>query len=120
MIRKIRTSIFREIDTKKKNFGLQQKRYKCLSLAYVSNAKMLKLAVAFMSPEQFEQSTNRKLKQTDSDPCSMVELMKQDIENRLIHLNNDQSIELWEMAKAEGVIPAIKKLYHKRNIKIIL
>lgn len=117
---KIRTSIFREIDTKKKNFGLQLKKYKHLTSAYIANAKTLKLAIASISPEEFEESTNWKLKQLDGDHCSNIELMKLEIESRLIHLNNAQSIELWELAKAEGIIPAIKKLYHKRNIKIIL
>ncbi len=82
---------------------------KSLSLG---NRKFIKFALASISPEQFEESINRKLKQTDNDPCSMIELVKQNIESRLIHLNNDQIIELWEMAKTEGVISAIKKLYH--------
>lgn len=107
----LRTSLYRNLGTRKKNFGLQLKKYESLTTAYVSNRKMLKFAMESLSPNQFEEIIKRKLVQIGDDTCTRTELMKEDIQHKLIRLDNTQSLHLWMLAKEKGIVEAIRQLY---------
>lgn len=90
---------------------LLNKEKRCVVSAYVAEKKFIKFAVATISPDEFEKIIKRTLYQTKGFVVSKQELMAESLQDKFAHMDNETTIDAWNIALKEGISPTIKHIY---------